>query len=148
MCKRRCHFLLSRRRGALGRRGGGREGDVMSAALHTGRPRRRSHAESLVRPDIVVDVDGPAYHAFHLGEIHAVAVEEPPVLYGVVHPLGQCVVQRVARLRGRKGCAGSKAPPMCTGCQARAPLTCVYSNLACLCQDNRRGRTPRGGGSR
>ena len=52
----------------------------MSAALHTGRPRRRSHAESLVRPDIVVDVDGPAYHAFHLGEIHAVAVEERAAL--------------------------------------------------------------------
>lgn len=82
---------------------GGRGKDVMSAALHTGRPRRRSHAESLVQPDIVVDVDGPAYHAFHLGEIHAVAVEEPPVLYGVVHPLGQCVVQRVARLRHAEG---------------------------------------------
>ena len=56
-----------------------------------------------MRPDVVVDGDGLAHHVFHLPEIFVVAVEEPPVFDRVVHPFGQCVVQRVARLRHAYG---------------------------------------------
>ena len=52
-----------------------------------------------MRPCRVVHVDGVAYGASAGDEVQFAVVEEPGVLHRVVHPLCQCIVQRVARLR-------------------------------------------------
>ena len=61
--------------------------------------RRCTHAEGTVRSCAVIHTDGVVDTDACLFECKFTVVEEPAVLKGVVHPLGKCVVQRVARLR-------------------------------------------------
>jgi len=59
---------------------------------------RRLHAKGLVRPRGVVHADGIGNGASGSDKILFAIVEEPGVLHRVVHPLGKCVVKRIARL--------------------------------------------------
>ena len=59
----------------------------------------RFHVESLMRSCGIVHADGILYGGACRDEVQLAVVEEPGVLHRVVHPLGQCIVQRVARLR-------------------------------------------------
>ena len=47
----------------------------------------------------VIVVYGLVYMPSCLSEVHPFAFIQPSVLYGVVHPLGQRIVQRIPRLR-------------------------------------------------
>ena len=47
----------------------------------------------------VIVVYSPVHLLADLLEVHPVAFIQPSVLYGIVHPLGQRIVQRIPRLR-------------------------------------------------
>ena len=88
---------------------------------------RRPHVKGLVRPCGVVHTDGIGYGASGCDEVQLAVVEEPGVLHRVVHPLGKCVVQWVARLRhADPRLDGHEHPHILLGGVLHAPVRMVY----------------------
>ena len=58
-----------------------------------------AHVEALVRTQRVVCLHGTVHSPGEFHEAEPFRIEQPSVLHRVVHALGKCVVQRVARLR-------------------------------------------------
>ena len=57
-----------------------------------------AHFQSLVWPDIIICVHSLFNTFFHLVKSLLPAVKEPSVLNSIVHPLGQCIMQRITTL--------------------------------------------------